>query len=211
MGDKLAVAGIPREKIRICGNFVESSQNTLSTKGDYILYLGRLSQEKGLRTLLDAMKLVRNVQLIMAGTGPIESDLREYALANALTNVEFVGFVQGETKERWLREAIAMVLPSECYENFPLSVLESFAAGTPVIASRTGGLPEIVDHERSGLLFTPGDSNELACCIELLINNKEKAMEFSGCALESARLRFGPEIHYRELLSIYTEAYNTKN
>lgn len=204
--EQLVAGGIPREKIRICGNFVERFAEVPSAKASYILYLGRLSSEKGLWTLIKAMhKVPAGLVLKIAGKGPLDRELKEYVKIHAL-NVEFLGFVAGSEKERLIAGAICTATPSECYENFPISVLESLALGTPVIASRIGGLPEMIEKGVSGELFTPGCADELAEVISRFVEKRGETNSMALGALDAARSRFGPENHIQGLISIYQEA-----
>lgn len=205
--DKLIQGGIPAEKIRICGNFIEHIADHPQAKADYVLYLGRLSSEKGLHTLFKAMQVLPpHVRLKVAGSGPLEPELKDFAARHLGGKVEFLGFVSGEEKTRLISHALCMVVPSEWYENFPISVVESLSLGTPVIASRMGGLPEMIEHQETGLLFTAGDAEDLAQQILTIYSDRESTKAMSKAAIEAARVRFSKETHLRELMSIYEEA-----
>lgn len=205
--DKLIQGGIPAEKIRICGNFIEHIADHPQAKADYVLYLGRLSSEKGLHTLFKAMQVLPpHVRLKVAGSGPLEPELKDFAARHLGGKVEFLGFVTGEEKTRLISHALCVVVPSECYENFPISVVESLSLGTPVIASRMGGLPEMIEHQETGLLFTAGDAEELAQQILTIYSDSALTKAMSKAAIETARVRFSKETHLRELMSIYEEA-----
>ena len=208
--DKLSNGGIPGDKISICGNFIESSLDAVTMKNRYVLYIGRLSSEKGLHTLFEAWRGVEGIVLKLAGTGPLEGDLRAMAGTHALKNIEFLGFMSGSEKETLIREALCTVMPSEWYENFPLAILESYALATPVIASRIGGLPEMVEHETTGLLFTPGDSSDLNRCITRIAGDPVGLQRMATNALDAARERFGPDNHYRHLMKIYRAVMKNK-
>lgn len=204
--EKLVVAGVPKEKIRICGNFVSDFAEAPATKQGYALYLGRLSAEKGLITLLTAARSVPELPLTIAGAGPLEADLRRAIGEPGLDHIDLVGHVAGETKRRLIAEALCTVVPSEWYENFPLSVAESMALGTPVIVSRIGGLPDLVEHGHTGLLFPPGDTVALAECLRRMSLRASDTCEMALNALATARERFSPERHLEQLLEIYNEA-----
>lgn len=203
---KLVVAGLPKEKICICGNFVSDFADTTTTKERYALYLGRLSSEKGLTTLLNAARSVPELPIRIAGAGPLEDDLRRVIDEPGMHHIQLVGHVAGEAKRRLIAEALCMVTPSECYENFPLSVAESLAQGTPVIASHIGGLPDLIEHDHTGLLFPAGDSKALAECLSWMNSNPLRANEMAVNALDAARTRFSPQRHMDQLLEIYQEA-----
>lgn len=208
--DKLSAGGIPADKISICGNYIDEALSSVTPKRAYVLYLGRLSREKGLLTLLHAWKGVEGVALKVAGTGPLEAELRDTAKTLGLSRVEFVGYVSGPEKENLVREALCTVVPSEWYENFPLTILEAYALGTSVIASRIGGLPEMVEHGNTGLLFEPGNSDELSRCISGLVSNRDEVRRMATNALDAAKKRFGPDQHYRQLVAIYSRAIEAK-
>lgn len=205
--EKFIQGGVPAEKIRICGNFIDHIAEQPETKGNYVLYLGRLSREKGLQTLFKSMQMLPpHVRLKVAGSGPLESELKDFAARHLGDKIEFLGFVSGEEKTRLISNALCMVVPSEWYENFPISVVESLSLGTPVIASRMGGLPEMIEHQKTGLLFTAGDANELAQQILNIYSDPELTKAMSKAAIETARVRFSKETHLKELMSIYEEA-----
>ena len=211
VSDKLKRAGIAPNKISVLGNYIEHYSNSPIAKKRYIVYLGRLSSEKGILTLLSAMDRVRNVTLKVAGTGPLESALKNFAERHALENVEFLGFVDGSDKLKLISEALCTVVPSEWYENFPISVLESLAVGTPVIASRMGGLPEMIEHGVTGLIFTPSDVEELAGSISNLVGVRSESDKMDWEAINAAHSRFGPDAHVKGLTDIYREIVATKS
>jgi glycosyltransferase involved in cell wall biosynthesis len=122
----------------------------------YLLFLGRLSQEKGILPLVEAMQSApAELRLVICGVGPLEAEVRERMARLDLKNIELRGFVQGDEKNRLLARALATVVPSTCYEVFPLTVLESFGIGTPVLASNLGSLPFLVKDGETGCLFNP--------------------------------------------------------
>jgi glycosyltransferase involved in cell wall biosynthesis len=163
LAERLVEAGTPRERIRVVPNGVDPEAFAAADgPGAGFLYAGRLSREKGVGTLLDAIGKVTEAGLAVLGTGPLEAELRAHAERVAPGRVEFTGFLPREELMVRLRAARAVVLPSEWYENAPLAALEAQACGVPVVAARIGGLPEIVREGRSGLLFTPGSADDLA-------------------------------------------------
>jgi glycosyltransferase involved in cell wall biosynthesis len=125
----------------------------------YVAFLGRLSPEKGLMLLMHAAKRFPHMGFKIGGTGPMEDELRAYARKHNLSNVQFCGFLSGEDKSRFLREATLLAAPSECYESFGQVVVEAYAAGTPVIAASHGGLASLVLDGQTGWLFRPGDED----------------------------------------------------
>lgn len=142
-------------------------------KKDYVLYFGRYSEEKGIYSLLNAVKELPEIHFIFAGTGPLERELE------GIENVENRGFLSGEELHKLIRQARFSIYPSEWYENCPFAVMESISFGTPVIGADIGGIPELIGENRTGLEFASGDSDELAGIIHKLWNDEEKqrAME----------------------------------
>ncbi len=158
---KLIEWGWPENQLVYIPNYVVAKQYRVNTTpGNYFLFFGRLALEKGVETLLRAAAK-SGVKLRVAGTGPEDATLR--ALAQDLgANVEFLGFVSGEPLWELVRGARAVVLPSEWYENAPMSVLESYASGKPVIGARIGGIPEMVLEDETGFQFESGNVEALA-------------------------------------------------
>jgi glycosyltransferase involved in cell wall biosynthesis len=151
--DKLVEWGWRAEQLCLVPNYVRADRMTPEFEpGNYFLYIGRLAPEKGVATLVKAA-VAAGVQLKVAGTGPLDAELR--ALAQG-TDVELVGYQSGNALWNLVRQSRAVVLPSEWYENAPMSVLEAFALGKPVIGAQIGGIPELVI-PGTGLLYPSGD------------------------------------------------------
>lgn len=202
--EKLAAAGVPRQRIEVCGNFASVIGAPGMSKGDYVLFMGRLSPEKGVRTLLNAAARVSCARIVFAGTGQLQAEVQ--SAASELKNVDYIGYVTGKEKQRLIARAKAMVVPSEWYENFPISVVESLAMGTPVIASDIGGLPEMVEHGRTGYLCESGSVEEFAEAIERIASDAELSMEMGASALKHAQEKFSAEGHVIRLEEIYAAA-----
>jgi len=172
--------------------------------GEYFLYLGRLAEEKGVSTLIEAAwKLQegdRKTEIRIVGTGPAEAALR--AQAKGITSIQFLGYQTGADWERILAGAKALVVPSFWYENMPYVVLEALSRGKPVIASRMGGLPERVIDETSGWLFEAGDVADLVRAIRKLdlYPSPEALAESCYRSVSDAR----PERYYEELMKVYS-------
>ena len=161
-------------------NFIDKVKWKETPKKDYVLYFGRFSEEKGIGTLIKVCKELPDVQFIFAGTGPLEE------MVNGVSNIKNVGFQKGETLEKLIREARFSIYPSEWYEPFGLSIVESQAYGTPVVGANIGGIPEIVKDEINGRLFESGNEKELIDVIRKLWNNPQKVEEYSkNCIKEN--------------------------
>lgn len=151
-----------KDKTITIHNFCNISRIDDKSKKDYVLYFGRYSKEKGLITLLEAVKKISNINFVFAGDGELLDNIKE------ISNIKNVGFIKGDRLRRLIAEARFSVCPSEWYENCPYSILESQALGTPVIGANIGGIPEIVVDEVNGILFKSGDVNDLISKINKL-------------------------------------------
>ena len=180
-------------------------------KGDYILFFGRLSAEKGVKTLLEAAGGCKDVLFKIVGTGPIEAELKQKATNLGLSNVEFVGYKQGAELQRLVAEAKFIVVPSEWYENNPMTIIEAYAAGTPAIGAEIGGIPEIVLPGETGFRFKPGDAQSLTEVIKraLSVPEADYAQMCKRCR-EYAAENFSPKSAYRNLIAIYEEVIKRK-
>lgn len=180
-----------------------------SSSGKTICYFGRLSAEKGLVTLLDAMKGL-DAQLIIVGDGPLKATLEEKIRAEKITTVTLAGHKTGEALKDIIRNSRFVILPSEWYENNPISVLEAFALGKPVIGARIGGIPELVIEGRTGLLFTPGDAQDLGAHIISLMRRPQDIETFGRNARSFLEENCNPERYYQQLLSVYDRAVQAR-
>jgi glycosyltransferase involved in cell wall biosynthesis len=172
--------------------------------GTYFLYFGRMAPEKGVGTLLRAAAAA-GVRLKLAGTGPDSGSLRSLALELG-GEAEFVGFQSGATLHDLIRGARAVVLPSEWYENAPMSVLESFALGKPVVGASIGGIPEMIDEGDNGLLFRSGDAADLAkALVSLEGAPREQLVAMGKRARASVIERFNRQIYAQAMNQLYAE------
>lgn len=179
--DKLAKWGWDAERIAYIPNCIDASQySPAAYEGGYVVYAGRLAPEKGLATLVRAAALSRQ-RLVLAGSGPEEPALRK--LAEELgAEAAFTGHLDKPALKRLIGEARALVLPSEWYENAPVSVLEAYALGRPVIGTRIGGIPELVVDGQTGLLVEPGNAAMLADALAALTSLTPAARAGLGAA-----------------------------
>jgi len=175
------------------------------SKAKTIVYFGRLSREKGLFTLLDAVKGL-DVQLKMIGDGELREDLEKKAMNKGLKNVFFLGYKLGEDLKEEIRCCSATIIPSECYEAFGRTIIESFALGKPVIGSRNGGIPELVKDGKTGYTFTPGNASDLRNKINRLLEQPASIIRMGKIAREIVERKFSSDIHYQELMKIYKTA-----
>ncbi|MBI4133737.1 glycosyltransferase [Candidatus Uhrbacteria bacterium] len=203
--EMLVSHGFPEGKIVVLPHFLDVKKITPTFVGDYVAYVGRLSPEKGLPVLLEAARALPETPFKIAGTGPEEERLRATVAHHELRNVEFVGRLDGVSRDRFYRNALCLVVPSIWYEVFGRVVLEAYAAGKPVIASRIGALPEVVREGETGLLFPPGDPRALAEAIRLLVEDVSRRRTMGEVARRVVELEYTPELHYERMLRIYKE------
>ena len=188
------------DKVIHIPNGIDASRIEVSGQDErFVLYLGRLSPEKGVETLLRAHAEDNAAwRLVIAGSGPLLDDLRSrFPLA------EFTGHLTGKALETKLRDASIIVVPSEWHENSPLSILEAMAHAKPIVASRIGGIPELVRDNETGLLFEPRNTQELSKCIRLLLGDFDLRRRLGWQARRIVEKEYSLERHGTALLSLY--------
>lgn len=172
---------------------------------DSFVYFGRLSAEKGLATLLEAMKGVK-ARLKLIGEGPLKEDLQLKVKEWGMTNVEFLGFKTGEELKSEVKKSLAVIVPSEWYENNPRSVIEGFALGKPAIGARIGGIPELVRDNETGYIFESGNVNELKAKIVRMLADPDHVKVMGRNARTFVEKNLESEKHYLGLMNVYSEA-----
>jgi glycosyltransferase involved in cell wall biosynthesis len=202
--------------ISMVDNFIQQNKSrddsfSNSTKGnDYILYVGRLEDVKGIRTLIHAVEGTP-IALKIVGSGAAEDEFRNLVQGKNMKNVEFLGFRDKESVFRLTMNAKFVVVPSEWYENFPFSVIESFLFSKPVIGSKMGGIPELVKHEETGLLFEAGNISDLRSKLLRLWNDDEKILEWGRNARTHVVNIVNFETHWQKLISIINNIQHNGN
>jgi glycosyltransferase involved in cell wall biosynthesis len=207
--DKFVEFGFQAEQITVIPNFI-NLQNYEATyqKKKELLYLGRLSKEKGVSTLLAAFQAanVHDYKLVIVGDGPLKSELEIEVKQLSIENVEFTGFLSGAILADRVKSAACVIVPSEWYENCPMSILEAFAYGKPVIGANIGGIPELITHKLDGLIFESGDEKDLAEKIDYMVNLSDQAYNrMAMSARNKVEKRFSAEQHYTALMALYNE------
>jgi glycosyltransferase involved in cell wall biosynthesis len=207
MKKKLTENGFNSGKISHLPYFVDSKDyKAKDSTRSYVLYLGRLYEHKGVQTLIETAHNLPNIKFKIAGDGPQEQKLKNLVNSKGLLNIDFLGRVEKERLKRIISEAAFCITPSLWYENMPYSILESLSAGKPVIASKIGGIPEIVKDKQNGLLFKPGNSEELAEKIIRLWKETHLVETMGRNAIETIQKNYNPEDHYKKLLALYKMA-----
>lgn len=205
--NKVIEFGIDKNKIVHIPNFVNSNEYPPNySNSNYILYFGRLEKHKGLETLVAAMKHVKTSKLYVVGEGSYRNMLERYSKKNSMKNVVFLGFVTRKKLIELIRYSLFTVLPSEWYENCPMSVLESFAFGKPVIGADIGGIPDLIDNGSTGILFNSGDVDDLADKTNYLLNNKNLVVKMGRTARKTVEEKYNENLHYERLMEAYKKS-----
>lgn len=202
---KFVEAGFDGDRIVVKPNFVSPDPGPRAQQGSVALFMGRLSPEKGPQLLPAAWTKLRVViPLELAGDGPLRTSLESDCARLGLRSVHFSGWLDPQNAMERLRAARFLIVPSTCYEGFPMAIAEAYACGVPVIAAGHGGLAEIVHHGRTGLHFRPDDAGDLAAKVEWAWARPDE-MEAMGRAARAAfEARYTPEIALGHLESVYS-------
>lgn len=204
---KFVEGGLPAERIFVKPNFVDPDPAARTGDGDYALFVGRLSPEKRVSTVLQAWKRLRlPIPIVVIGGGPDKAELEAQAAQDNLGNVRFHGQVPREQTLAAINHARFLVFSSEWYENFPVTIAEAFACRTPVIASRLGAMAEIVSDGYSGLHFTPGDPEDLAHKVEWAWTHPDEIRAMGENARKEYESKYTAEKNYPRLMEIYEHA-----
>jgi len=201
---KFIQAGLPEGKIAVKANFIGSDvskRKSPKSNKPYALFVGRLSKEKGIETLLMAWERI-SLHLLLAGDGPLLNAVKSVEQQN----VHSLGHMLSDELQETMAQASFLVMPSEWYEGFPMVLVEAFENGIPVIASRLGGMAEIIEDGVTGLHFEAGNSVDLAEKVTWMHNNPEKCKEMGENARKVYQEKYTPEINYKILMQIYQEA-----
>jgi len=201
---RYVAAGFPEDLIRVKPNFVDPDPGTRTGNGNYALFVGRLDPEKGVPTLLKAwLQMPHSRTLRIAGDGSYRPQLE--AFAKVYPNVEFTGWLPRQRVVEEMKGARFVVFPSEWYENNPLVIIEAFSCGVPVIASSLGAMQELVEHGRTGLLFRPGDVDDLARTMALAWEQPDFLRRLGENGRAEYEAKYTAAANYRQLIDIYQE------
>jgi glycosyltransferase involved in cell wall biosynthesis len=207
---KFIDSGLPEDRIFIKPNFVHPDPGMPAGKDDYAVFAGRLSPEKRVSTLLDAWERGRaRFPLLILGGGPERLDLEEVAQQRGLSGIQFKGYIPRAEVIATIRKARFLVFSSEWYENFPVTIAEAFACGTPVICSRLGAMEEIVAHGRTGLHFEAGQAEDLAAKMDWAWFHPEEMSVMAGEARSEYVTKYTADINYKLLMNIYEQVIDS--
>lgn len=202
---KFIEGGLPAEKIVIKPNFIYPDPGPGDGSGNYVLLVGRISQEKGIRTLVRAWRKLKEVPLKVAGDGSLVEEVQG---ANS-EGLEILGWRSHDEVLALIKGARFLVLPSEWYEGFPLTIAEAFACGVPVIASRLGAMAEIVEDGHTGLHFEPGNPEDLAAKVEWAWTHPNEMRAMGREARQEYEQKYSAEQNYQQLIEIYQRAMDS--
>lgn len=204
---RFVAAGLPAERVTVKPNFMHPDPGQSDGSRDYALYAGRVATEKGVSTILQAWaRLKTRILLVIAGDGPALADLQAEARKLGLSDVRFAGRLSREQTLTMMKGARFVLFPSMWYENFPMTIVESFACGTPVISSGLGAMAEIVRDGHVGLNFATGDAEDLAAKVEWAWGNPAKTQALGEGARHEYETRYTAEKNYDLLMEIYERA-----
>jgi glycosyltransferase involved in cell wall biosynthesis len=199
---KLILGGLPAEKIVVKPNFIHPDPGSGAGSGGYALYVGRLSVEKGLDTLLEAWQsLPSPLPLKIVGDGPLGGLVTD--AAKRLPQIEWLGRKSMPAVYELMGEAKMLIFPSKWYETFGRVAIEAFAKGTPVIASKIGAIAELIDDGRTGLLFNPGDAQDLTTKINLALAHPHLLKQMRHEVRAEFEAKYRAEVNYHQLKEIY--------
>ena len=199
---------IPQNKFALKPNFVSDYGEGEPVREDFFLFVGRLTEEKGIDTLLKAA-ILQNFNLVIIGEGPLKNEVAKAAREHS--NIKYLGLQNKTTVVSYLKKCRAMIFPSVWYEGFPITILEAFSTGTPVIASNLGSMAEIVRDCFNGLHFEAGNEHNLCNAVKNLMCNPVLGANLSHNARLTYEREFTPEINYEILFNIYSTAIAETN
>jgi glycosyltransferase involved in cell wall biosynthesis len=205
--DEFIATGFPAEKFVVKPNFTDPDPFERVGPGNYAVFIGRLVGNKGVRVLLNAWKKIpEQYPLQIVGDGPERGALEAEARESRLSGVTFRGRLSRDAVIETIKGARFMIVPSTLYEGLPMCIVESFACGTPVLCSRLGGLAEIVQHDLTGLHFSPGDAQDLATTVEWAWHHPLELAKMGRAARGKYETDYTAEKNYSLLMGIYEQA-----
>lgn len=204
LGEKFRESGVAAQRIWHQFYTIDLRQYPFSEGfDDYFVYYGRLSEEKGILTLLQAMLQVQQSKLLIIGDGPQRAALEKFAATHQLSNVVFTGAKFGQELTQLVSRAKFVVVPSEWYDNSPLVIYESFSMGRPVLATALGGMPELIEDGVNGRLFAPKDAAGLSRMLNEMLRDEKGLRAMGQAGRATAEREFDPEVHYHKIHEVY--------
>jgi len=203
--EKFVQAGIARDKFYIKPHFVYPDPTLRTQMGDYALYVGRLSEEKGVRVLLNAWETLPEIPLKVLGTGPLLVELRQWVQSKKMDHVEILGYRPDQEFLQYLGGAKFLIMPSISQDNSPRTILEAYARGVPVLASSLEGIKEMLQDEGTGRIFEAGDIEDLRAKARWLAKDDERLKRMGKLARMEYEGKYTAEKNYEILMNIYQQ------
>lgn len=196
--------------ITVIHNFVNETEKTDYTLGDCAFYFGRLSREKGILNLVEAINNIPGARLMIAGDGPEKENIQTYIKEHKLEDrITLLGYLNQNDIRENIRKCRFVTVPSICFENCPYSVLEATEIGKPIIGSKIGGIPELVKDDVNGYTYTYDCIDDLTDKLRILFENDEKVNEFSNNSKKLYKENYSAEAYYNKLMTVYNKYINT--
>lgn len=193
-----------KNDIYVKPNFVEKREQGKRKLEDYFVYMGRLDDIKGINFLVESWKYIdKNIQLYIMGTGQEYENIKSYVNKYKLNNVNILGFTKREIAFEIIKNSRATVVPSKCYEGFPMTIVESFSLGIPVIGSKIGNIKSIIDEGENGLLFEKNNKESLKYVINKVFYDRELNINLGKNAYKVFKDKYTDEKNYRNIEKIY--------
>lgn len=209
---KLIEDGIEKDKIIALHNFINVDEYNVPREDEgYALYIGRLSKEKGIFNLIEAISQLKEGELRIAGDGPEKEAIIQFIQENHLEDrIKLLGFLEKNEIKEQIRKCRFVVVPSIWYENCPYSVMETLTIGKPVVGARIGGIPELVQNQYTGMTYKFDNIEELSNNMKVLFNDKELAEKLGNNAKEQAKKLYTKNLYYDKIIKIYTDLIKEK-
>ena len=195
--NKFIKGGLPADKIFVKPNFLFEDPGYSGKDENYFFFAGRLDETKGIDVLIEAANELPGVKFKVAGDGPLKEKV------TAVQNIEYLGQLEKDELLKRVKNSIALIFPSIVFESMPMTILESFACGKPVIGSKLGAMAEIIEDGKTGLLFEPGSAKALVEKIEWAIKNKDEMKQMGINARKEYEEKYSAEKNYEMLMEIY--------
>jgi glycosyltransferase involved in cell wall biosynthesis len=204
--DKITELGVPSHKVTTVHNFIDTSEIQPSyQEGEYLLYFGRIERSKGLFTLVEAAAMLPQTPLFIVGDGSAYQELVSYVKERKLSHIHCLGFKRGKALNDLISHSICCIAPSIVYDNCPLSILEAYAFGKPVIGSKIGGIPELITDGEDGFVVPPGDISALRERLLWMQTNKDKATKMGAKGRLKVESNFNADLHYKKIMDVYRQ------
>lgn len=206
--NKFIEFGVDEKRVTYIPNFLsmEETEYDKLSENNYLLYFGRLSEEKGILTLVKAMNGI-DTTLKILGSGPLKEEIKEFIEKEKIENIEMLGFKSGKELNTIIANAKAVILPSEWYENGPYSGIETLKLGVPIIGSDLGGIPELIDDGKNGFIFKHNDEMDLNSKLKQINSLKDDELEMmKKASRDKFESNYTDNQHYAQIIKIYNEA-----